>query len=66
MVQVTIEELEGDVLPALGEVDEAMWAAVSGGQPVALTRRGRAVVVVVDADSYAEMVRAATSEDAPE
>ena len=42
MVQVRIEELDGEVLPAIGEVGEALWEAVSGGQPVALTRRGRA------------------------
>lgn len=59
MVQVRIEELDGEVLPAIGEVGEALWEAVSGGQPVALTHRGRAAAVLVDAETYAEMVRAA-------
>jgi prevent-host-death family protein len=54
-----VEELDGEVLPVIGEVAEALWEAVSGGQPVALTRRGRAAAVLVDAETYAEMVRAA-------
>lgn len=58
MLRVTIEQLDGDEMPAIGEMDEATWEAVSGGQPVALTRRGRVAAVLVDADSYAEMVRA--------
>ena len=55
--------VEGDVLPALGEVDDLIWDAVSGGQPVALTRCGRAAAVVIDADSYSEMIRAAEASE---
>jgi hypothetical protein len=56
--RVTIEQLDGEQMPVIGEMDEGTWEAVSGGQPVALTRRGRTAAVLVDADSYAEMVRA--------
>ena len=55
---MTIEELDGEEMPAIGELDEATWEAVRGGQAVALTWRGHAAAVLVDADSYAEMVRA--------
>src|ERR1035437_4176063 len=58
MVQVRIEELDGEVLPAIGEVGEALWEAVSGGQPVALTHRGRAAAVLGAPETYAEMVGA--------
>ncbi len=58
VLRVTIEQLDGEEMPAIGEMDEGTWEAVSGGQPVALTRRGRAAAVLVDTDSYAEMVRA--------
>ncbi len=65
MVQVAVEELDGELLPAIGELDETTWDAVRGGQPVALTRRGRPVAVVVDAESYAEMFNAAHASEAP-
>ncbi len=39
-------------LPVIEEVSEAVWEAVSGGQPVLLTRVGMPAVVVIDLDTY--------------
>ena len=36
---------EDEMLPSMREIDDVMWEAVSGGQPVVLTRRGHAGVV---------------------
>ena len=42
-------------LPVVDEATEALWEAVSGGQPVVLTREGRPAAVVVDLDSWQEV-----------
>jgi prevent-host-death family protein len=47
-----------DALPAAeadGVVSRVLLEAVSGGQPLLLTRRGRPAAVLVDPDSWAEL-----------
>jgi len=47
-----------DALPATeadGVVSRVLLEAVSGGQPLMLTRRGRPAAVLVDPDSWAEL-----------
>jgi prevent-host-death family protein len=47
-----------DALPAAeadGVVSRLLLDAVSGGQPLLLTRRGRPAAVLVDSDSWAEL-----------
>jgi prevent-host-death family protein len=47
-----------DALPAAeadGVVSRLLLDAVSGGQPLLLTRRGRPAAVLVDPDSWAEL-----------
>ena len=47
-----------DALPAAearGAVSRVLLDAVSGGQPLLLTRRGRPAAVLVDPDSWAEL-----------
>ena len=47
-----------DALPATeasGVVSRVLLDAVSGGQPLLLTRRGRPAAVLVDPDSWAEL-----------
>jgi prevent-host-death family protein len=50
-------------LPALGEVDETLWEAVAGGQPVVLTHRGHPAAVVIDLDTFAEYEAALATEE---
>ena len=42
-------------LPVLGEASAELWEAVREGQPVVLTLHGRPALVVLDAESYAEV-----------
>ena len=58
MVQVRVEGLESEVLPVVGVLGETLLEAIAGGQAVALTHRGRADAVVVDVETYAELVGA--------
>jgi prevent-host-death family protein len=48
---MAIEEMETG-LPVVEEASEAVWEAVSGGQPICLTREGQPAVVVIDLDTY--------------
>ena len=48
---MTIEDMETG-LPVVEEASEALWEAVSGGQPVLLTRVGQPAAVVIDLDTY--------------
>ncbi len=48
---MAIEEMETG-LPVVEEASEALWEAVSGGQPVCLTWKGQPAVVVIDLDTY--------------
>ena len=43
-----MQEAESPVLPVVEEASEAVWEAVSGGQPILLTRGGQPAAVVVD------------------
>ena len=43
-----------------GVVSRVLLDAVSGGQPLLLTRRGRPAAVLVDADSWAELEQLAS------
>jgi prevent-host-death family protein len=57
-----------DALPATeadGVVSRVLLEAVSGGQPLLLTRRGRPAAVLVDPDSWAELELLAAEALAP-
>jgi len=57
------EAYVADGLPtteAVGVISRALLDAVSGGQPLLLTRRGRPAAVLVDADSWAELEQLAS------
>ena len=57
------EAYASDGLPATeaaGVISRALLDAVSGGQPLLLTRRGRPAAVLVDADSWAELEQLAS------
>jgi prevent-host-death family protein len=45
---------------AAGVISGVLLDAVSGGQPLLLTRRGRRTAVLVDADSWAELEQLAS------
>jgi prevent-host-death family protein len=45
---------------AAGVISRVLLDAVSGGQPLLLTRRGRPAAVLVDADSWAELEQLAS------
>ena len=45
---------------AAGMISRVLLDAVSGGQPLLLTRRGRPAAVLVDADSWAELEQLAS------
>lgn len=51
MEMFTDEMAQAD-LPTVEEASDAVWEAVSGGQPVLLTRSGQPAVVVIDLDTY--------------
>lgn len=50
-----VEEVVQMILPVIEEASEAIWEAVSGGQPVLLVRGGRPAAVVLDYESWQEI-----------
>jgi PHD/YefM family antitoxin component YafN of YafNO toxin-antitoxin module len=41
-------------LPIAGEIADATWDQIAGGQPVLLLRKGRSAAVIIDVDSWEE------------
>ena len=48
----TNDRVQATWLPVIEEASEAVWEAVSGGQPVLLTCVGVPAAVVIDLDTY--------------
>ncbi len=46
------DDVDQACLPVVEEASDAVWEAVSGGQPVLLTHGGRPAVVVIDLETY--------------
>ena len=55
MHRMTTYELELAGFPVVEEASDAVFEAVSGGQPVLLVRRGRPAAVVLDYESWQEV-----------
>jgi len=52
---MTTYELELAGFPVVEEASDAVFEAVSGGQPVLLVRRGKPAAVVLDYESWQEV-----------
>ena len=55
MHRMTTYELELAGFPVVEEASDAVFEAVSGGQPVLLVRRGKPAAVVLDYESWQEV-----------
>jgi len=66
MHRMTTYELELAGFPVVEEASDAVFEAVSGGQPVLLVRRGKPAAVVLDYESWQEVEELARGTDGVE
>jgi prevent-host-death family protein len=66
MHRMTTYELELAGFPVVEEASDAVFEAVSGGQPVLLVRRGKPAAVVLDYESWQEVEELARGGDGVE
>ncbi len=66
MHRMTTYELELAGFPVVEEASEAVYEAVSGGQPVLLVRGGKPAAVVLDYESWQEVEELARGSDGVE
>lgn len=52
--------------PVVGEISDAIWDQVAGGQPMLLLHHGRPAAVIVDLDSWEEAEAATQPESCDE